>query len=244
MLFRSGHDRVVELLLARQDINVNAAFNDITALFIAAQNGHDRVVELLLARQDINVNAAFNDITVLHVAAHNGHAQVVELLLAKGVDPNHAYQITKDKLRGLLKEHHFAEEKIETFISRKSTSYFSSTLSIRPAEIAFLMGHTLVLDKFKNLYNTEEKCLNEFYMLHFKKCADAFFTSSIKSGLKGNENLAEIIKHALLKNNRSRQVFVELGWMDLEGNLTEIAPQPMVDNYPKKQTTLSQSRIS
>jgi ankyrin repeat protein len=53
-----GHNDLVNLLLARDDINADSKdmYGQIPLLF-AALNGCTEVVELLLARQDVNVNS-------------------------------------------------------------------------------------------------------------------------------------------------------------------------------------------
>ena len=75
-----GNESVVQLLLARDDVYINAKSNiGCTPLSFAAQNGHKDVVQLLLARDDIDINAH----APLYFAAKNGHKDVVQLLLAR-----------------------------------------------------------------------------------------------------------------------------------------------------------------
>ena len=86
-----GHEAVVSLLLARDDINPDLK-NDSgqTLLLLAASNGHEAVVSLLLARDNINPNSKDKDgQTPLLLAAWNGHEAVVSLLLARdNINPN------------------------------------------------------------------------------------------------------------------------------------------------------------
>jgi ankyrin repeat protein len=85
---------VVELLLSRGDIDVNAVVSGglmkgYTALHLAAMNGRVDVVQALLAAPGINVNAANeNGWTALHVAAEYRHAGVIQALLGAGADVN------------------------------------------------------------------------------------------------------------------------------------------------------------
>src|ERR1700722_4826478 len=86
-----GHEAVVELLLARDDVDVNSDGG--TPLSLAAEKGHDAVVKLLLARDDIDVNSRDRRYgqTPLLWAAQRGRAAVVKQLLARDdvdVDPN------------------------------------------------------------------------------------------------------------------------------------------------------------
>ena len=58
-----GHKEIFELLLTRNDININertsgfSGQSGVGALSNAAQEGHTEMVELLLARNNIDVNA-------------------------------------------------------------------------------------------------------------------------------------------------------------------------------------------
>jgi ankyrin repeat protein len=87
----NGHDAVVKLLLAKEDVDPNSKGPyDQTPLLIAAENGHEAVVKLLLAKDSVNPNSRDSySRTPLSCAVENGHEAVVKLLLAKdGVDLN------------------------------------------------------------------------------------------------------------------------------------------------------------
>ena len=95
---QKGHVEVVQLLLARQDVEVNENTHDgATALYIASQKGHIEVVRLLLARQDVDVNSThkYCGFTALIIAAQYGHADVLQLLLAR-----QDVEVNKDDVRG------------------------------------------------------------------------------------------------------------------------------------------------
>ena len=79
-----GHVDTVEVLLQREDVDVNVACKDgATPLLLAAQNGHGKTVEALLKKDGIDVNKPRkNGDTPLSRAEHNGHEKVVNLLLA------------------------------------------------------------------------------------------------------------------------------------------------------------------
>ena len=84
---RSGHERVVKLLLRRADINSNTTdtFSDRTLISSALETGDEGAVKLLLGQKDINPNAtdALYDGTPLSWAAGSGHEGVVKLLLER-----------------------------------------------------------------------------------------------------------------------------------------------------------------
>src|SRR5690348_373244 len=75
-------------------IQVNAARQGATPLYMAAEYGHVEVVKLLLAVNTIQVNAARQDgATPLFIAADKGHVEVVKLLQAvNGIQVNAAMQ--------------------------------------------------------------------------------------------------------------------------------------------------------
>jgi len=82
---KNGHEGVVKILLARDDVNPYKPDNDgRTPLWRAAFNGHERVVKILLERDDVNPDKPDNDgKTPLWWAAYNGHEGVVKVLLER-----------------------------------------------------------------------------------------------------------------------------------------------------------------
>jgi ankyrin repeat protein len=88
-----GNTEALALLLARPDVDVNAAETEaggLTALSLAAEEGHVECVRALLRAPgvDVNVRMADSKATPLHIAAANGHTEVVEVLLAApGINP-------------------------------------------------------------------------------------------------------------------------------------------------------------
>ncbi|SCO09473.1 related to ankyrin [Fusarium fujikuroi] len=89
---RYGHENVVKLLVARDDVNPNSTdrLYGETPLSWAAKNGHAGVVKFLLGNQGIIADCVHkNRQTPLSFAAENGHLEVVRLLLSRhDVDPN------------------------------------------------------------------------------------------------------------------------------------------------------------
>jgi len=94
---------VVELLLARDDVNLNSKGfeNGLTPLALAALMGREEAVKLLLARDGVDPDSKGSEgLTPLSWAA-GGHNAVVELLLAKDdVDLNSKDFDSKDALIG------------------------------------------------------------------------------------------------------------------------------------------------
>lgn len=85
-----GHQRVVDILLGKQDVKVWIQdYNGDCALHDAAREGHEGVVEKILATPNVDVNITNDDKqTPLHLGSKGGHTKVVYMLLnVKGVDP-------------------------------------------------------------------------------------------------------------------------------------------------------------
>ena len=81
-----GNEEVVQLLLARNDVNADKPDRDgKTPLWQASFHGHEGVVKLLLARNDVDANklGGIYRQTPLLSASSNGHEGVVKLLLAR-----------------------------------------------------------------------------------------------------------------------------------------------------------------
>ena len=90
----NGHEAVVKLLLANDQVDVNAkdSADGQTPLWRAVGGGHEAVVKLLLANDRVDVNAIDSWLkeTPLEWAVENGHEAIVKLLLANDqVDVNH-----------------------------------------------------------------------------------------------------------------------------------------------------------
>ena len=88
---RFGHVQVVEFLLRRPKVEVNASnAGQATPFYIACQNGHKEVASLFLADPRIVVNRPNNNgATPFYIGCQQGHKQVVLLLLTdKKIDVN------------------------------------------------------------------------------------------------------------------------------------------------------------
>lgn len=98
---RRGHDKVVQILLERNDVNgvylatSSAIFSVGTkcechseALYVASQKGHEKVVRLLLSKgADADANAENGGFgNALQIASKKGHKGVVALLLQYGAN--------------------------------------------------------------------------------------------------------------------------------------------------------------
>src|ERR1700722_18616149 len=82
---KSGHEAVVKLFLARDDVDANSKdSNGRTPLSWATFNGHQAVVKLFLARDDVDPNSKdSNGRTPLSWAALYGNKAMVKLFLAR-----------------------------------------------------------------------------------------------------------------------------------------------------------------
>ncbi|MFL2545105.1 MAG: ankyrin repeat domain-containing protein [Longimicrobiales bacterium] len=88
---QSGHERIVELLLAAQaEVNPTTRIGEYTPLHLASGKAHYVVVgKLLEAGADVDAVTSSSFATALHLAAQVvGGGAAVELLLAHGADPN------------------------------------------------------------------------------------------------------------------------------------------------------------
>ena len=103
-----GHEAVVQLLIERNDVDVNAKANDgRTPLSWAARNGHGAVVRLLIERNDVDVNAKDSGYgqTPLLWAARSGHEAVVRLLIERSdVDVNATNNMGRTPLSWAVQE--------------------------------------------------------------------------------------------------------------------------------------------
>jgi len=87
----NGHEKVVEILLGRRDINPDKSDNvGQTPLCRAARNGHEEVVKMLLRRDDVNPEKQDHlGQTPLCCASWSGREGVVEVLLRwGGINPD------------------------------------------------------------------------------------------------------------------------------------------------------------
>ena len=81
----NGHERVVKILLGRDDVNPDKPdFRERTPLSCAAGRGHEGVVKILLGRDDVNPDKPGEwEQTPLFYAARKGHEGVVKILLGR-----------------------------------------------------------------------------------------------------------------------------------------------------------------
>ncbi len=87
-----GHAQIVEMLLARPDVDVNATSaarrGGATALYMASQNGHAGVVSLLLHAEGVKIEARSGPtgppgVTPIDIATHRKHKAVAALIEAR-----------------------------------------------------------------------------------------------------------------------------------------------------------------
>ena len=147
-IFMLGNLEGVELLLAHEDINVNATDEyGLTPLHWAAINGHSKVVELLLAKKDINPNVANKDgLTPLHWAADKGNLDVVELLLAKeDINLNAAHKYGSTPLHRAAKNGH--SQVVELLLAKEDINPNAANKDgLTPLHWAAKNGHSQVVE--------------------------------------------------------------------------------------------------
>ena len=121
---REGHAILLELLLGRNDVDVNHKdFRGDTPLSSAAREGHEVVVKLLLNRED--VDADHKDIlgnTPLSLAATSGYEAVVEVLMnRKDVDLDSINHYGDTPLSKAAQQQHTAI--VKKLLNRKGVNY-------------------------------------------------------------------------------------------------------------------------
>jgi ankyrin repeat protein len=106
---RSGHLEVVEMLLERPDIKVDAVTSGSkTVLHLAAESGQLKMMQLLLERTRIDIDAAgYRGETALHIAAEGGSLDIVQELLKKHANINKMDGIKDSALHKAAEQGHF-----------------------------------------------------------------------------------------------------------------------------------------
>lgn len=88
--------------------------------------------------------------------------------------------------------------------------------------------------------NSNKTCKQQFLDMHKQLLDDAkggLFGGWRRSKMDSTLDLPGLLQYAKHNNNRSREAFVKLGWMDKQGNLNDkTAPQEVKDAYPKEKT--------
>ena len=82
---RAGHSEVVEMLVARDDCDINFTDTDgDTALSHSCCCGHYQVVKILMNSPKLNINLSDGDgVSALHKAIANNHVDIVRILLKR-----------------------------------------------------------------------------------------------------------------------------------------------------------------
>lgn len=82
-----GHEVLVQLLIVRDDVDINIKVSGQTPLSWAAREGHEAAVKLLLERSaEMETKDNNYGQTPLSLAAEKGHEAVVKLLLERGAE--------------------------------------------------------------------------------------------------------------------------------------------------------------
>jgi ankyrin repeat protein len=104
-----GHETIIKLLLARDDVEADSKDkDDRTPLWWASVRGHETIVKLLLARDDVEADSKDKNYrTPLWWAAGRGHETIVKLLLARDdVEADSKDKYDRTPLSGAAEEGH------------------------------------------------------------------------------------------------------------------------------------------
>ena len=132
--------------------NLNKADNrGVTPAFIAAQNGHVDVLAKLceLGVSAENLNQADNKgVTPAFIAAHEGHLEVIKFLLKSQAAYSQPYMTTQKSLMEFISTHsddckHRLNEIIQERLRKGDKT---SSIALFPWDIAYIMGHSLIVD--------------------------------------------------------------------------------------------------
>ena len=121
---QSGHERIVELLLAAQaEVNPTTRIGEYTPLHLASGKAHYVVVgKLLEAGADVDAVTSSSFATALHLAAQVvGGGAAVELLLAHGADPNVSTVIVD------VLQHVLADQQASRFLRNELSEYINNS---------------------------------------------------------------------------------------------------------------------
>ncbi|KAF4497149.1 hypothetical protein FAGAP_6672 [Fusarium agapanthi] len=145
---RYGHEEVVKLLIARDDVdpNSNDQLNCETPLSWAAKSGHAAIVKMLLDKQGILADhKELGRQTPLSLAANYGHVAEVRLLLSRhGVDPNSTCRGGRTPLSLAAEKGHNAVVKL--FLENKAVlADYANEIDRTPLSFAAENGHELVV---------------------------------------------------------------------------------------------------
>ncbi|CAG9996467.1 unnamed protein product [Clonostachys byssicola] len=96
LISQRGHEKLLQHLLAREDLNINVKVNGHTVLYQAVKNGFIDVVKTLLTREDVHIQTngpnGFHGFSPLTAAADKGDFEMVKLLLDHGADIDGNYR--------------------------------------------------------------------------------------------------------------------------------------------------------
>ena len=147
---RNGHTAVVELLLAKDGVDVNQANKEgVTPLNAASYHGHTAVVELLLAQDGVDVNQANKDReTPLNYACKKTLADIMALLVFHGAVP-------KESDLPTLRRH------LRTFLKTMKTDYVAM-LAFKTCLRGVRVGHAL---RGMSIYGDDSiRCIESFLL--------------------------------------------------------------------------------
>lgn len=170
-------DLIKELLAAKANPNAALKHNGMTPLHTAVASNNLELVKILLAaKANPNIASTTESSTPLFVAAQEGRTDLAKLLLLNNADSSIALKSTVAKLRQFAKGRQ-VEEAMEKFFQQKLLTPAKNSkamtmltslqnideetpISMTPAEIATVMGHTAIAQfiQLQDLSNIKNKC--------------------------------------------------------------------------------------
>lgn len=163
---QNGFPEIVKILIMA-GANPNLKLSNINAspIHVAAWRGFSEIVKILLeAGADPNSEYGTHRTTPIYLAAQHGKREIVNLLLHhKQTDITLAYVRTSDLLRQFAKEKN-VEEAMNIFLKKKNI-LTNQEVSVTPAEIAEIMGHTEIANIINNAVDAKNNKALKFACL-------------------------------------------------------------------------------
>ncbi|CAH0049030.1 unnamed protein product [Clonostachys solani] len=220
---KEGHEDIVRLLVARDDLKPNFGVRRRCSLWLAVQHDRDWAVKLLLDRYAVNPNMEIRGgETMLALAAKLGHESVVRVLLQRDdINPNHQAQgERKTALQYAATENHLGV--VEALLESPRLDVKATHDGVFALEIAVYKRHVKCARLILGRMNKADKDLEGALMLavrrgsvslvrlfhedaQIRSCLPyAFSLALFQAALEGaTDMVGEIIKYDEIDPNRT-----------------------------------------